>query len=182
MPILPVPSLTRLDFLATLAAAGAAVLAPAAARADDEPYRSVLPPETLAKLPNRAPRLDAEMVRDFVVVAHGDLAKTAELLDRQPALVNATLDWGAGDWETGLGGASHMGRPDIANLLLSRGARKDVFCAAMLGDLPLVQAFVAGDPAIVHLKGPHGIPLLVHAQHGKQDAMVAFLREKGAKE
>jgi len=173
--------MTRLGFLTTLAAAGAAILVPSVARTE-EPYRTILPPERLAKLPDKGPKLDAEMVRDFVIVAHGDLEKTGELLDRQPALVNATYDWGSGDWETGLGGASHVGRPDIAQLLLSRGARKDVFCAAMLGDLPLVQAFVASDPAIVHLKGPHGIPLLVHAQHGKQDAMVAFLREKGAKE
>lgn len=172
-------AITRLDFLATLAAAGAAVLLTSKAQAE-EPYKSVLEPERLAKLPNKGPKLDAEMVRDFVIVAHGDLEKTAALLDRQPALVNATYDWGAGDWETGLGGASHVGRPDIANFLLSHGARKDVFCAAMLGDLPLVRAFVDTDPAIVHLKGPHGIPLLVHAQHGKQDAVVAFLREKGA--
>lgn len=176
---MPINPMTRLDFLATLATASAALLLTSEASAE-EPYRSILKPEVLAKLPDKGPKLDAEMVRDFVVVAHGDLEKTTELLDRQPALVNATFDWGAGDWETGLGGAAHMGRPDIAQLLLSRGARKDVFCAAMLGDLPLVQAFVASDPAIVHLKGPHGIPLLVHAQHGKQEAMVAYLREKGA--
>ena len=173
-------ALTRLDFLATLATAGAAVLLTSQARAE-EPYQTVLPPERVAKLPDKGPKLDPIMVRDFVIVGHGDIEKTGQLLDRQPAIVNACYDWGGGDWETALGGASHVGRPDIAQLLLSRGARKDVFCAAMLGDLPLVQAFVASDPAIVNLKGPHGIPLIVHAEHGKQDAVVAFLKQKGAK-
>ena len=48
------------------------------------------------------------------------------LLDNEPKLINATMDWGAGDWESGLGGASHMGRRDIAEYLLSRGARVDI--------------------------------------------------------
>lgn len=173
-------ALTRLDFLAALATAGAAVLVPARAGGQPAPAPPVPAPDPKTAIPDRGPRLDLELVREFVVAAHGDLEKTTGLLDRQPALVNATHDWGGGDWETALGGASHMGRADIARLLLTRGARKDVFCAAMLGDLALVRAFVEADPATLRLKGPHGIPLVVHAVHGKQDAVVAFLREKGA--
>jgi hypothetical protein len=180
-------SITRAQFLAGLAGLGAiGALGPttrlAAAGGAVEPYSPILTPEQLKQFPNKAPRLDPLLVRDFVYLAHGDLARTAELLDRQPALVNATHDWGGGDWETALGGASHMGRPDIANLLLSRGARKDVFCAAMLGDLPLVRAFLEADPQTVNLKGPHGIPLLVHAVKGKQDAVVALLNERSVRE
>ena len=45
--------------------------------------------------------------------------------------MNASWDWGGGDWETGLGAAAHMGRRDIAELLLGRGARLDLFAAAI---------------------------------------------------
>src|SRR4051794_12183520 len=79
------------------------------------------------------PRLDSDLVHRFVFAAHRDLDRVREMLQEQPALVNATWDWGGGDWETALGGASHMGRRDIATLLLERGARLDIFAAAMLG-------------------------------------------------
>jgi hypothetical protein len=133
------------------------------------------------KIPDRGPRLDADLVRDFVIAAHANLERTRELLEQQPALVNATWDWGGGDWETGLGGASHMGNRAIAEYLLSKGARMDVFCAAMLGKIDVVKAFLADDPGVVHLKGPHGIPLVRHAQAGKQDAVVELLVAHGAK-
>src|SRR5262245_57679694 len=75
------------------------------------------------------------MVQDFVIYDHSDLPMAKKLLEKEPALLNATMDWGAGDWETGLGGASHMGRRDIVEFLLEKGARIDIFCAAMMGQL-----------------------------------------------
>ena len=131
--------------------------------------------------PDRGPQLDAAMVKEFVGAAHGKLERTREMLDAVPALVNSTWDWGGGDWETGLGGASHMGNAEIARLLLARGARMDVFCATMLGEAGIVKAFLAFDPKVVDLPGPHGIPLLRHAVMGKQDEMVELLKEHGAK-
>jgi hypothetical protein len=132
-------------------------------------------------IPDRGPRLDMEMVKEFVGAAHANLEKTRTLLESQPALVNATWDWGGGDWETGLGGASHMGSREIALYLLSKGARMDVFCAAMLGNIEIVKAFLAADPKIVDLPGPHRIPLIRHAIAGKQDAVVELLKAHGAK-
>ena len=41
--------------------------------------------------------------------AHTQFDATKALLAEHPALLNATWDWGGGDFETGLGGASHMG-------------------------------------------------------------------------
>ena len=75
-----------------------------------------------SKIPDRGPALDATLVKDFVVAAHGSLEKSKQMLEAQPALINATWDWGGGDFETALGGASHMGRRDIAILLLEKGA------------------------------------------------------------
>jgi len=105
-------------------------------------------------------RLDLGMVREFVIAGHGNLDRTRELLEQEPALINATWDWGRGDWETALGGASHMGNQPIAEFLLANGARMDVFCATMMGKIEIVGAFLADDPSVVDLKGPHGIPLI----------------------
>lgn len=132
-------------------------------------------------VPDRGPRLDLEMVQEFVRVAHGDMEKTKKMLEAQPALVNATWDWGGGDWETGLGGASHVGSRAVAEYLLSKGARMDVFCAAMLGKIDIVKAFLAADPKVVDLPGPHRIPLIRHAMAGKQDAVVELLKAHGAR-
>lgn len=115
--------------------------------------------------------LSAEQVREFVGVAHTDLDKTRTMLDATPGLLNATWDWGAGDFETALGGASHMGRPDIANFLLERGARMDLFCAAMLGHLDVVRAAILVCPASASAPGPHGISLLAHAKQGGEPAL-----------
>lgn len=112
------------------------------------------------------PRLDPDLVRDFVSNAHGDLSRVQILLGDHPALVNAAWDWGLGDWETGLGAAAHVGRRDIALYLLDNGARLDVFAAAMLGRLDVVRAIVGTDPAAPRWSGPHGIPLLAHAEAG----------------
>src|SRR5207245_272875 len=81
------------------------------------------------------PQLNKILVQDFVIYAHSELDMTKRLLEKEPKLANAFMDWGAGDWESGLGGASHMGRRDIAEFLLNHGARIDIFCAAMLGQL-----------------------------------------------
>ncbi len=74
-----------------------------------------------------APALDSDLVREFVTNAHGDLEAVRNALAGERAFANASLDWGGGDWETALGAAAHMGRRDIAELLLAHGARLDVF-------------------------------------------------------
>jgi hypothetical protein len=133
------------------------------------------------QIPDRGPRLDSDLVRQFVIAGHGNLDQVKQMLAEQPALINATWDWGGGDWETALGGASHMGNRPIAEYLLSKGARMDVFCATMLGKAEIVKAFLKDDPKVIDLKGPHGIPLIRHAQAGKQEALVELLKAAGAK-
>ncbi len=115
-------------------------------------------------------RLDPEKVQVFVANAHGDLEAVRELLGEEPALVNAAWDWGGGDWETALGAASHMGRRQIALLLLEHGARLDLFAAAMLGYFDIISAVLSDFPEMHDAKGPHGIPLVEHARAGGDDA------------
>jgi hypothetical protein len=130
----------------------------------------------------KRPPLSRELVQEFVAKAHGDLDAVRELLESEPALVNAAWDWGGGDWETGLGAAAHMGRRDIALFLLGYGARKDVFAAAMLGEVGIVRAMLDADPALREARGPHGIPLLAHAEAGGEHAreVVELLESRAA--
>lgn len=123
-----------------------------------------------------------DLVKEFVAKAHGDLKRVTELLDQEPSLLNSSWDWGGGDFETGIGGAGHMGRVDIAEFLLSKGARMDIFVAAMLGKLDVVKSTLTAYPNLKVSKGPHGLQLLHHARKGGEQskAVLDYLTEIGA--
>jgi hypothetical protein len=118
----------------------------------------------------KKPQINRLLVQDFVIYAHSEHDMVKKLLDKEPLLLNASMDWGGGDWETGLGGASHMGRRDIVEFLLDRGARIDIFCAAMMGQLDAVRSFLALQPKLIDARGPHGFTLHFHAQVGGKEA------------
>lgn len=119
----------------------------------------------------KRPQLDPTIVNEFVANAHGDLQRVTKLLEQEPKLINAAWDWGGGDWETALGAASHMGRRDIALYLLDKGARMDIFAAAMLGNVEIVKTILQQFPQARLFRGPHGISLLSHAKAGKEEAV-----------
>jgi len=134
--------------------------------------------DNVPDFPEHHPPFDQARVKRFVIAGHLNLAAVKAMLAEEPKLINGTIDWGTGDFEAALGGASHMGRRDIAEYLLEHNARMDVFAATMLGKLDIVEAAVAAFPNIVHVPGPHGIPLLVHAEKGGPAAkdVLEFLR------
>ena len=53
----------------------------------------------------KKPQINRQMAADFVIYAHSSLEMTKMLLDREPGLLNATLDWGGGDWDGAPGGS-----------------------------------------------------------------------------
>lgn len=126
----------------------------------------------------RNPQINRALLQDFIIYAHSDLDMTKKLLEKEPMLVNGFIDWGAGDWESALGGASHMGRRDIVEFLLERGARIDIFTATMMGQLEAVKAFLTLQPKLIDARGPHGFNLHFHAQLAGKDAdkMVEYLQ------
>lgn len=135
-------------------------------------------PDNVPDFPEHDPQFDRARVKRFVIAGHVNLAAVKTMLSDEPRLINGAIDWGNGDFETALGGASHMGRRDIAEYLLEHNARMDIFAATMLGKIDIVQSAVAAFPNIVHVPGPHGIPLLVHAEKGGEQAraVLEFLR------
>lgn len=164
-------NLTRRSFAASATLLTAATIIRAEDPKDNKPQvpeRDYPAPQFQPKFSK--PQLSKLLVQDFVIFAHSDLEMTKRLQEKEPALVNAFMDWGAGDWESGLGGASHMGRRDIAEFLLNHGARIDIFCAAMLGQLETIKQLLANYPKLIDAKGPHGISLHLHAKFGGKEA------------
>src|SRR5205823_2885316 len=135
------------------------------------------PPPTSDLYPAQPP----ELVKEMVTVSHFNLARVRELVDARPSLARAAWDWGFGDWETALGAASHVGNRPIAEFLIQKGARPSLFSATMLGQLDVVKAFVAAQPGVQRIPGPHSISLLAHAKAGGEPAaaVLRFLESLG---
>ena len=116
------------------------------------------------------PQINKQLLQDFVIFAHTDVDMVKKLLVKEPGLAVASINWGAADWESGLGAAAHMGNREMADVLLQAGARMDLFCAAMFGQLDVIQAFLKLQPKLIDAKGPHGFSLHFHAQVGGKEA------------
>ncbi|RKE90801.1 ankyrin repeat domain-containing protein [Ichthyenterobacterium magnum] len=123
--------------------------------------------------------LDKEMVYQFVAKAHGDFNTVKAMLNKTPELLNATHDWGNGDFETALGAASHIGHNSIVKFLISKGARFNMFTAAMLGDFVIIKQLLASYPELINAKGPHGLDLIHHAKVGGEQSklVLEFLQD-----
>ena len=134
--------------------------------------------DNVPDFPEHHPQFDRARVKRFVIAGHANLPAVKAMLADEPNLINGAIDWGNGDFETALGGASHMGRRDIAEYLLEHNARMDIFAATMLGQIDIVKAAIVAFPNIVNVPGPHGIPLIVHAEKGgaAAQAVLEFLQ------
>ncbi|WP_374688484.1 ankyrin repeat domain-containing protein [Promineifilum sp.] len=124
--------------------------------------------------------LDKDLVREFVIAGHGNLARVREMLADEPALLNTANEWQPGDAETAVQAAAHVGNRDIAEYLLAQGAPLELCTAAMLGQRDEIERALAADPDAIHARGAHGIPLLSHAAFSGDAALVASLYERGA--
>jgi ankyrin repeat protein len=120
-----------------------------------------------------------ELVEPFVLAAHGNFAKVQELYEQHPEVLN--VPWAKFD-ETALQASSHMGRREIAQYLLSKGAPLTICAAAMLGMQDEVAAFLARDRSLANARGAHGIPVLFHAAMSGQTEVAALLLAHGGGE
>ncbi|QCX00100.1 ankyrin repeat domain-containing protein [Aggregatimonas sangjinii] len=121
--------------------------------------------------PQDGEKLDPKMVQEFVGASHKDIEKVKSMLEEQPNLLNAAHDWKMGDFETGLGAASHVGYKDMVRLFLDKGAQANIFTACLFGKIDIVKPMLATFPNTLHAKGPHGFTLLHHAEKGGDEAL-----------
>lgn len=117
------------------------------------------------------PQLDKNIVQEFVGASHKDMDKVVQLLEEYPNLLNAAHDWKYGDFETGLGAASHVGYKELAQYFLDKGAQANIFTACLFGKMEIVKPMLTAFPNTLHAKGPHGFTLLHHAEKGGEEAL-----------
>jgi hypothetical protein len=116
----------------------------------------------------RYPAIQLEIASEVVGVAHFNLDRLKALVNARPELAKANWDWGFGDWESAIAAASHVGRKDIVDYLISKGAVPTIFTYAMLGEYETVKTMIGSYPGVQKNFGPHGITLLQHAKTGLQ--------------
>jgi hypothetical protein len=145
----------------------------------------LLPGSTLVAQDAAKPApLKPELVKEFVGVCHGNIARAKELLETEHLLLHASWDWGGGDFESGIEAAGHVGNKEIAALLLSKGARYNIYLACMLGHLDTVKQVLTFNAGLLNSKGAHGFTMLHHAQRGGEESkpVVDYLQSMGAKD
>ena len=120
----------------------------------------------------------------FVNVSHSKFDVVQEMLEEYPTLLNAAHDWKKGDFETGLGAATHVGHKEMTRYFLDKGAQANIFTAALFGRMDIIKPMIAFSPSILNAKGPHGLTLLHHAEKGGDEAMEVkeYLISLGLKE
>ncbi|HEV8639265.1 MAG TPA: ankyrin repeat domain-containing protein [Chloroflexota bacterium] len=107
--------------------------------------------------------LSPDLVREFVLAAHGNLEKVRAMLAEQPELLEAKF---LENDESAIEAASHVGHRAIAEYLLQQGAELNLCTAAMLGMKPAVIGMLRRDPGAGKKLGVHGLSPLFHAAIG----------------
>ena len=125
-----------------------------------------------------------EIVKEFVTAGHGNLPRTKEMLENDHLLLHVCNDWGGGDYESAIEGTGHVGNKEVANYLLGKGARYNIYLACMLGHLDTVKNVLTFNPLLLNSKGPHGFTMLHHANRGGEETkpVVDYLISLSAKE
>ena len=122
-----------------------------------------------------------DVVKEFVIAGHGKLDRVKEMLEQYPNLLYCRYDWGNGDFEEAIEGAGHVGNKEIAQYLIEKGARPNVFVLTMLGETAIVKSIIEKYPSLLNAKGAHGLTLLHHATKGGENSkeLLDYFKSKG---
>src|SRR5689334_16427436 len=101
----------------------------------------------------KPPVINSDLVKNFVAAGHNNFEKVKELLQESPNLLYAAWDWGGGDFETAFEAAGHVGNKEIANYLIEKGARTNLFVLTMLGKNSIVKPFIEANPSMITARG-----------------------------
>ena len=169
MNLLQKSNFSRQDFLQYSLLGATGILLPSFVHAQDPKQEKPAP-------------LNLEIVREFVGVCHSKIDRVKEMLDKEHLLLHVSVDWGGGDFESGVEAAGHVGNKEIAAYLLSKGARYNIYLASMLGHLEVVKQVLAFNPSLLNSKGAHGYTMLHHARKGEAKLVEEYLMSLGAVE
>ena len=112
----------------------------------------------------------------FEALAKGDAERVTRLLDDHPEIVNARNENG----DSLLLTAAYLGRRDLFDLLIEKGAGVSLFEASAVGLLERVRAGLEEDPALVNAYSHDGwTPLHLASFFGHQE-VANYLLARGA--
>ncbi len=125
-----------------------------------------------------------ETVKEFVIAGHGKLDVVTQMLEEYPNMLYCRYDWGNGDFEEAIEGAGHVSNKQIAQYLIEKGARPNIYVLTMLGETAIVKSIIEKYPSLLNGRGPHGLSLLHHAKAGGESSkdLFNYFEEKGLKE
>jgi ankyrin repeat protein len=113
----------------------------------------------------------------FKAIRQGDAAKIEHILHKNATLANIKDSGGM----TPVVLASYYGQPKIAQILISHGAKLNLFEASMTGESKVVKELVAKDPSIVNSFAKDGFTALHLAAFFGHIEVAKFLIGSGAK-
>jgi uncharacterized protein len=112
----------------------------------------------------------------FKAIQGGDRLGVEKLLEQHPALVDARDENGV----SAVLMALYYNQPEIASILVERGARLDIFVASAVGNLERARQLVDAQPGLVNAVAKDGFqPLGLAAFFGRLE-IVRFLLERQA--
>ena len=122
--------------------------------------------------------LPQSLVNEFVIVSHFNAERMQKLLQQCPDLLNTRSSFD----ELAVEAGAHMGRRDIAGLLLDRGAPYSICTAVMFGETNDVKRMLQVDPLRIHERGPHDFLLTFYPAFGTGSIeMMELLLANGAR-
>jgi ankyrin repeat protein len=111
---------------------------------------------------------------DFIeAIKAGEIDQVTQALDRNATLVNAKADNGL----SAVLVAAYYNEPQIAQLLVQRGAELSIFEAATAGALDRIEGWIVAQPELINACAPDGFqPIGLAAFFGHQTVVELLLR------
>ncbi|MBI5566833.1 MAG: ankyrin repeat domain-containing protein [Chloroflexi bacterium] len=114
---------------------------------------------------------------DFIeAIKAGEIKSVTQALDQDTTLVNAKADNGL----SAVLVAAYYNEPQIAQLLVQRGAELSIFEAATVGALDRVEGWIVAQPELINAYAPDGFQPIGLAAFFGQQAVVELLLRVGA--
>jgi ankyrin repeat protein len=113
----------------------------------------------------------------FVALRASDTAAVARMLEQEPGLAQARNEQGI----SAVLMACYMGRKEIRDLLIEKGAHLELHEAAAAGNLPRVKELVEANLQLAKSYSPDGFPVLALAAAFGHEEVVRYLHGNGAK-
>ncbi len=112
----------------------------------------------------------------FASLRLGDTPAVARMLESEPTLVQARNEQGI----SAVLMACYMGRKEIRDLLIAKGARLELHEAAAAGHSPRVKELVEENPQLAKSYSPDGFSVMALAAAFGHEDVVRYLHGKGA--